>query len=80
MAHQKNDEPQPDHPRWYLNLVKNLEIELQVGANKFIPHARTATRREKPRLWKLMCDIFPCYDEYQAKASRDIPVVIVAPV
>jgi deazaflavin-dependent oxidoreductase (nitroreductase family) len=70
----------PNHPLWYLNLVANLEIELQIGADKFAARARIATPKEKPRLWKLMSEIFPQYDKYQAKAGRDIPLVIVEPV
>ena len=68
----------PNHPLWYLNLVANPEVEIQVGAEKFTAHARTAAQEEKPRLWKIM-EIFPRYDEYQAKAGREIPVVILEP-
>ncbi len=70
----------PNHPLWYLNLVENPEVELQVGADKFSARARTATGAEKARLWPLMSNIFPLYDKYQAKAGRDIPLVIVEPV
>jgi len=73
----------PDHPLWYLNLVENAEVELQVGADKFVAHARTATVKEKPLLWPMMTKIFPRYDEYQteaAKAGRDIPIVVLEPV
>ena len=68
------------HPLWYLNLVENPEVQLQVGADRFTARARIATQKEKLRLWKLMTKIFPPYDEYQAragKAGRDIPVVIL---
>jgi deazaflavin-dependent oxidoreductase (nitroreductase family) len=70
----------PKHPLWYLNLVANPQVEIQVAADKFTVSARTATREEKPRLWKIMAGIFPRYDEYQAKAGRDIPLVILEPV
>jgi len=69
----------PKHPNWYQNLVMNPKIEIQVGADKFMAIARTATKEEKTRLWKLMAEIFPNYDEYQAKTTREIPVVIVEP-
>lgn len=65
------------HPLWYLNLVENAEVELQVGSDRFNARARAATPEEKPRLWRLMAEIFPQYDTYQAKAGRDIPLVIV---
>jgi deazaflavin-dependent oxidoreductase (nitroreductase family) len=69
----------PKHPNWYLNLSKNPEVEIQVGAEKFKAIARTATKEEKTRLWKVMTGIFPNYDDYQAKAGREIPLVIVEP-
>jgi len=67
----------PKHPNWYQNLVMNPKVEIQVGADKFMAIARTATKEEKPHLWKLMAEIFPNYEEYQAKTTREIPVVIV---
>jgi deazaflavin-dependent oxidoreductase (nitroreductase family) len=70
----------PNHPLWYLNLVDNPEVEIQVSADKLAGRARTAPASEKRRLWQLMSKIFPQYDKYQAKAGRDIPLVIVKPV
>ncbi len=66
-----------DHPLWYNNLVAQPEVRVQVKADRFAARARTATPEEKPRLWKLMADIYPPYVEYQAKTSRDIPVIIL---
>lgn len=68
------------HPLWYLNLREQPEVELQVGAEHLRAHARTATPEEKPRLWQQMTKIWPPYDEYQTKTSRDIPLVILEPV
>lgn len=70
------------HPLWYLNLSATPEVELQVGADKFTAHARTATAEEKAHLWPIMTKIFPTYDRYQqkaGKAGRDIPLVILTP-
>jgi deazaflavin-dependent oxidoreductase (nitroreductase family) len=33
----------PKHPLWYLNLVANPEVEIQVGADKLKARARTRT-------------------------------------
>lgn len=65
------------HPNWYLNLVENSNVELQVGSEKFSARARTANAKEKPRLWKIMSRIFPTYDKYQAKAKREIPLIVL---
>jgi deazaflavin-dependent oxidoreductase (nitroreductase family) len=67
----------PEHPNWYQNLVITPKVEIQVGADKYTAYARTVTKEEKPRLWKLMAEIFPNYLDYQAKTTREIPVVIV---
>jgi len=69
-----------NHPEWYLNLVENSEVEVQVGAEKVKARARTATPEEKAKLWSLMTSIWPEYDSYQAKTKRNIPVVILEPL
>jgi deazaflavin-dependent oxidoreductase (nitroreductase family) len=65
------------HPAWYLNLLENPDVGIQVGPDRFSARARAASAEEKPRLWRLMASIFAQYDAYQKKASRNIPVVIV---
>jgi deazaflavin-dependent oxidoreductase (nitroreductase family) len=67
----------PSHPAWYLNLVANPEVDLQVGAERFRARARTADADEKPALWRTMAEIWPDYDSYQARTSREIPVVVL---
>lgn len=68
------------HPEWYLNLVVNPEVEVQVGGDKFRARARTASAEEKPALWRLMTSIWPDYDRYQEKTKREIPVVVLEPL
>ena len=65
------------HPLWYLNLVENTEVDVQVGSEKFAALAHAATLEEKARLWSLMTEIFPTYDSYQRKTKRDIPVIVL---
>jgi deazaflavin-dependent oxidoreductase (nitroreductase family) len=67
----------PNHPAWYLNLLDDSEVTVQVGTETFTARARTATAEEKPPLWLLMISIMPSYADYQRQAGRDIPVVIV---
>ena len=70
----------PNHPAWYLNLSKNPAVEVQVEANVFDATARTAGVGDRDRLWKMMAEIYPPYDEYQerAAATRQIPVVVLS--
>jgi deazaflavin-dependent oxidoreductase (nitroreductase family) len=67
----------PEHPDWYLNLVANPEVGVQVKADKFRARARTAEGEEHQRLWTAMNEIWPHYDEYQAKTDRAIPVIVL---
>ena len=66
-----------EHPQWYRNLQANPEVQVQVGEERFPARARTATGDERSRLWKLMAEIWPAYNQYQTKTSREIPVVIL---
>jgi deazaflavin-dependent oxidoreductase (nitroreductase family) len=67
----------PEHPAWYLNLEANPEVGVQVKGDVFRARARTAEGEERERLWKAMNEIWPYYDEYQTKTTRQIPVVVL---
>jgi deazaflavin-dependent oxidoreductase (nitroreductase family) len=67
----------PRHPAWYLNLTDRPEVEVQVKDERFHAKARTAQGEERERLWRLMARIWPGYDQYQRRTSRQIPVVIL---
>ena len=67
----------PEHPAWYVNLRAQPNVKVQVGSDKFAAKARTATKAERPALWKLMTKIWPSYDDYQAKTTREIPLVVL---
>jgi len=67
----------PDHPDWYLNLVANPHVGVQIKGDKFHAHPRTAEGEERERLWKQMAAVWPDYDEYQKKTDRVIPVVVL---
>lgn len=64
-------------PAWYLNLIADPTVEVQVRDDRFKAHARDATPEEKPELWKTMTAEWPAYDDYQSKTSRAIPVVVL---
>jgi deazaflavin-dependent oxidoreductase (nitroreductase family) len=70
----------PDHPQWYLNLTDNPECEIRVSTLHTKAHARTATGEERARLWKKITEKHPVYLKYQARAPREIPVVVLEPI
>ncbi|HET7046212.1 MAG TPA: nitroreductase family deazaflavin-dependent oxidoreductase [Gaiellaceae bacterium] len=67
----------PEHPGWYLNLVAEPQVELQVEDEVFPARARTATGEEREQLWQLAARQWPDYDAYQEKTDREIPVVVL---
>jgi len=69
----------PKHPAWYLNLRDNPSATIEVGRRKLAVTATTASAEERARLWPLAVQIYAGYADYQAKTSREIPVVILAP-
>ncbi|OPC80062.1 nitroreductase [Embleya scabrispora] len=65
------------HPAWYLNLVAEPRVTVEIGGQAFAARARTATPAEKPRLWASMVAAMPSYRAYQEGTAREIPVVII---
>ena len=71
----------PSHPAWYLNLADQPVCQIQVGRDRSDVKARTSSGDEREKLWPLMTDIYPPYDDYQAiSEGRQIPVVVLEPV
>jgi deazaflavin-dependent oxidoreductase (nitroreductase family) len=69
----------PTHPGWFLNLLTNPEVEVQVKRDRKRMSARVATPAERERLWPRLVALYPPYAKYQERTSREIPVVILEP-
>jgi deazaflavin-dependent oxidoreductase (nitroreductase family) len=69
----------PKHPAWYLNLHANPDVNIQVKGRRQGAHAETADQEQRARLWPRLTAIWPDYDTYQTKTTRQIPVVILRP-
>jgi deazaflavin-dependent oxidoreductase (nitroreductase family) len=67
------DEP----PAWFQNLVADPNVEVQIKGDRFRATARVADSAEKPEMWRKMTEVWPAYDDYQKKTSREIPVVVL---
>ncbi len=69
----------PVHPNWYRNLDADPDVEVPVRDRRFKAVARTATEEERPRLWKILTDVWPNFDVYAGRTERRIPVVVLTP-
>ena len=67
----------PEHPGWFLNIEKAPEVGVQILGETFRARARVVEGEERERLWRLMNEMWPHYEEYQAKTDREIPVVVL---
>ena len=68
----------PANPSWMENLLANPEATIQVLGEVLPVRASAAEGEERSRLWSLMAEVWPAYDEYQARTDREIPVVILS--
>lgn len=70
----------PRHPAWFHNLRANPETTVQIGSERRAVRARVAKPEERPRLWRRATQLYPTYDEYQARCGdREIPLVVLEP-
>jgi deazaflavin-dependent oxidoreductase (nitroreductase family) len=68
----------PSNPAWYENLQADPNATIQVKDERIDVRATTAQGQERERLWALMNEVWPAYEEYQAKTDRQIPVVVLS--
>lgn len=66
----------PEHPDWYKNLRSDPEATIQVKGERIPVRASAAEGEERTRLWQLMTEVWPAYNDYQRKTKREIPVVV----
>jgi deazaflavin-dependent oxidoreductase (nitroreductase family) len=69
----------PAHPGWYHNLIADPDVTIQDGPEPFDATAELVTGDERARWWQRAAAVYPPYDDYQAKADREIPVFVARP-
>jgi deazaflavin-dependent oxidoreductase (nitroreductase family) len=68
----------PQHPGWYENLRADPNATIQVMSDVIDVRAEDAAGEERERLWTLMAEVWPDYNEYQTRTERKIPVVVLS--
>lgn len=68
------------NPVWYYNLKANPDITITADRVTRAYRAREVAPEEKARLWPIIVEAYPPYDEYQARTDRNIPVFVCDPV
>ena len=67
------------HPSWYLNVVAAKEVDFQIATQAFRANWREPQGAERQKIWEFMVDCYPFYAAYQARTSRQMPVVMMNP-
>jgi deazaflavin-dependent oxidoreductase (nitroreductase family) len=67
------------HPLWYLNLVANPDVDVQIGTDVRPMRAHTADDAERVHYWPKLVAMYRDYADYQARTARKIPVVVLVP-
>jgi deazaflavin-dependent oxidoreductase (nitroreductase family) len=64
------------HPMWYLNLVANPQVGVQIKGENLALTARAATDAERAEYWPRLTAIYPSFADYQSWTDREIPIVV----
>lgn len=66
-----------DHPAWYLNLLAEPRVEVDIRGTRSVRHARVATAEERADMWPRIIATNSNYAGYQNRTSREIPLVLL---
>jgi deazaflavin-dependent oxidoreductase (nitroreductase family) len=67
------------HPAWFLNLREMQEVEVTLNGRSQRMRVSVASPEERARLWPLVTAHHKNYAGYQAKTTREIPLVRLEP-
>ena len=68
------------HPAWFLNLRDHPQVEVAMkGTGRRPMLARVATDQERAELWPQIAAKHKNYAGYQARTTREIPLVLLEP-
>jgi deazaflavin-dependent oxidoreductase (nitroreductase family) len=67
------------NPMWYLNLLANPHVQVQIRDEHLAMTARDATDEERRRYWPALIRMYPPYKNYRDAADRVIPLVVCEP-
>ena len=67
----------PTHPHWYLNMVANPQVTVELPGETYEAAVTEATGTERDRLFRAQADLMPNFDEYASATTRTIPVLVL---
>jgi deazaflavin-dependent oxidoreductase (nitroreductase family) len=67
----------PTNPDWYHNLMANPDANVEVGTQTYRVRARVTSGEERERIWEQQKSAYKGFADYEAKTTRQIPVVVL---
>jgi deazaflavin-dependent oxidoreductase (nitroreductase family) len=67
------------HPQWYVNLLDEPLVTVQIAGLRRAYRARAATEEERATWWPHVVSAYSDYAVYQSRTDRQIPVVMLEP-
>ncbi len=67
-------------PDWYANLAVDPRCQIDIGADTIPVVAETLVGDRRNALWERAVAAYDGYASYQARTSREIPIVVLRPV
>lgn len=65
----------PRHPDWFLNLVADPHVVVEVGDESYDAVASPLAGAERERVWTELKRAYPFFADHEAATDRTIPVV-----
>ncbi len=64
-------------PDWLLNITAENRVRIQIGPVSWDGMAEIATEEEREKLWPVFIESYGGYASYQARTTRQFPIVII---
>lgn len=70
----------PAHPDWYHNIVKNPEVTVEYGTEKYKAKATILPLAKRDEIYGKQAKAWPQFGDYEKKTTRKIPVIALDPI
>jgi deazaflavin-dependent oxidoreductase (nitroreductase family) len=69
----------PKNPAWLHNIRANPLVNVEIRGSRRAMTARVVSEDERAALWPRLLEMWPAWEDYQARPTRQIPVVRLTP-
>jgi deazaflavin-dependent oxidoreductase (nitroreductase family) len=69
----------PRHPDWYLNLVADPRVTVEVGDERYAALATPTEGADREAVWTMLKQTYPFFADHEKATDRTIPVVALTP-